>query len=278
MLEMPTEWRFGNPGELDPAAVNDFYDLVRKVSGQGNSWSIIEHYKSKFNGGSSWSSSESWAVSDLHSAMHGAASNAPAFIDAFWTGCEEVKSSYPGVAVPDVGVVNAVLAAHDEPYELRPPQLVRRGTIAPPAVQAPPGSLGDQARALIERSLVEADRLLLDQKPRQAVQEILWLLETVATAFEARDTGTGTVEGKYFNTIVRDLRKLNRGTAQSEILGWIAKLHGFLSSPSGGGVRHGAHLASGTLISLHEAQLYCNLTRSYIGYLLAELGDMAPRL
>jgi hypothetical protein len=277
MLEMPTKWRFGNPSELDPAAVNDFYDLVRKVSGQGNSWSILEHFKSKFNGGSSRSSSESWAVSDLHSAMHGAASNAPAFIDSFWTGCEEAKSSFPGVAVPDVGVVNAVLAQYDEPYELRPPQLIRRGLIAPPAVKTPPVSLGDQARALIERSLVEADRSLLDQKPRQAVQEILWLLETVSTAFEGRDSGTGTVEGKYFNTIVRDLRKLNPGTTQSEILGWIAKLHGFLSSPSGGGIRHGAHLASSKQISLHEAQLYCNLTRSYIGYLLSELEDLPPK-
>jgi hypothetical protein len=277
MLEMPSEWRFGNPGELDPAAVNAFYDLVRKVAGQGNSWSIIELFKSKFNGGTSWSSSESWAVSDLHSAMHGGASNAPAFIDAFWTGCEEVKSSYPAVAVPDVGVVNALLAQSGEPYELRPPKLVWRGKLAPPEVHTPPASLGDKARALIQRSLAEADRFILDQKPRQAVQEILWLLETVSTAFDGRDSGAGIVEGKYFNTIVRDLRKLNHGSAHSEILSWITKFHGFLSSPSGGGVRHGTHLASGRPISLHEAQLYCNLTRSYIGYLLAELDEMPSK-
>jgi hypothetical protein len=50
-------------------------------------------------------------------------------------------------------------------------------------------------------------------------------------------------------------------------------LHGFLSSPSGGGVRHGAHLSGKTELKLHEATLYCNLTRSYIGYLLAELAE-----
>ena len=271
MLDMPSNWRFGDPGELDPGAVNAFYDLVLKISGQGQSWSIIERFKAKFNGGASTSSNESWAMSDLHTAMHGAARNAPAFIDAFWTGCEEIKSDYPGVAVPDEEVVNALLAEHHELYEVRPPALVRRGSIAPPQVQAPPASLGEQARALIEQSLLQADRFLFDQRPRQAVQEILWLLETVSTAFEGRESGIGTVEGKYFSTIVRDLRRLNHGTALSEILGWIAKLYGFLSSPSGGGVRHGTHLADGRTISVHEAQLYCNLTRSYISWLFSEL-------
>lgn len=35
----------------------------------------------------------------------------------------------------------------------------------------------------IHASLDQADRLLLEQRPCQAVQEILWLLETVSTAF-----------------------------------------------------------------------------------------------
>lgn len=158
MLDMPTNWRFGAPGELDPGSVNGFYELVLKISGQGSSWSIIEHFKSKFNGGASRSSNESWAMSDLHTAMHGAARNAPAFVDAFWTGCEEIKAEYAGISVPDEGVVNALLAEHHELYEVRPPALVRRGSIAPPQVQAPPARLGEQARALIEQSLLQADR------------------------------------------------------------------------------------------------------------------------
>lgn len=103
------------------------------------------------------------------------------------------------------------------------------------------------------------------------------MLETVSTAFEGRESGGGTVEGKYFNTIVRDLRKLNDGKALGEVLGWIAKLHGFLSSPSGGGVRHGVHLSNGRPISLHEAQLYCNLTRSYLGYLMTEFDQLSRK-
>ena len=273
MLEMPSSWRFGDPGELDPAAVNDFYHLILKITGQDDSWSLLELFKSKFGGGFSRSSTESWAMSDLHSAMHGAANNAPAFIDAFWSACEEIKVSYPHVAVPDESVVNMIFADHGEPYQIRPPKLIAHGTIPAPLVAIPELSLGDRAKGLIEQSLIQADRFLLEGKPRQAVQEILWLLETVATAFEGRETELGTVEGKYFNSIVRDLRKLHPGKALSEVMGWISKLHGFLSSPSGGGVRHGTHISSGSDLSPHVAKLYCDLTRSYIAYLLAELAE-----
>lgn len=103
------------------------------------------------------------------------------------------------------------------------------------------------------------------------MQEILWLLETVATAFQGQESGAGTVEGKYFNEIIRNLRRNNRGSALAEALGWMSKMHGFLSSPRGGGVRHGTELAADVSPSIREAHLYCNLTRSYINYLLAEL-------
>jgi len=42
------------------------------------------------------------------------------------------------------------------------------------------------------------------------------------------------------------------------------------SSPTGGGVRHGADLKAGLVMQENEARLYCNLIRSYITFLLAE--------
>ena len=84
-----------------------------------------------------------------------------------------------------------------------------------------------------------------------------------------------TIEGKYFNEIIRALRNNNRGSALAEALGWMAKMHGFLSSPRGGGVRHGTQLAADVSPTLKEAHLYCNLTRSYINYLLAELAEQS---
>lgn len=40
-----------------------------------------------------------------------------------------------------------------------------------------------------------------------------------------------------------------------------------------GPVRHGTQLAADVSPTLKEAHLYCNLTRSYINYLLAELAE-----
>ena len=89
---------------------------------------------------------------------------------------------------------------------------------------------------------------------------------TVSTAF--RDEST--VTGKYFNEIVKELQTAGKGTAQAQILQWMKALHGHLSSPTGGGVRHGIDLKAGVAIEPHEARLYCNLIRSYITFLIEE--------
>ena len=60
-LSMPTEWRYGSPGEMPPAAVHAFNSLVHTIAGQSDSsWSVFELFKAKFSGGCSTSSSESW--------------------------------------------------------------------------------------------------------------------------------------------------------------------------------------------------------------------------
>ncbi|MCY1549928.1 hypothetical protein D9M68_861340 [compost metagenome] len=50
----------------------------------------------------------------------------------------------------------------------------------------------------------------------------------------------------------------------------MTNLYGYLSSPSGGGIRHGAMLNANLELNEGEARLYCDLTRSYIAYLLHE--------
>ncbi len=120
-LTMPTAWRYGSPGGMPPAAVNAFNSLVHTIAGQSeSSWSIFELFKSKFRGGYLWSSSESWAISDLHTGMMAAADNAPVFISAFWDGCVQVQAEHPEVGLPDADVVNQILYEHDVPYEVRP--------------------------------------------------------------------------------------------------------------------------------------------------------------
>lgn len=55
-----------------------------------------------------------------------------------------------------------------------------------------------------------------------------------------------------------------------QVLTWLTTLHGYLSSPTGGGVRHGVDLKSGITINADEGRLYCNLIRSYVTFLMAE--------
>lgn len=123
---------------------------------------------------------------------------------------------------------------------------------------------------MIHTSLQQAERLLHEGRGRQAVQESLWLLETVSTAFQGLSVADATIQGKYFNKIAEELRRHSPGTVLNQVLGWIGALHGFLSSPTGGGVRHGADLRAGLDVRDEDARLYCNLIRSYIGFLLVE--------
>lgn len=270
-LKLPKEWLYGSPGELDSRLIGAFDNLIEDIARQGDRWPILELFKQKFSPGCGTSSNESWATSDLFRAMETAIENGPKFVAAFWIGCEEVRHQYPDITLPDASIINGILASHGAPYEIIFPNLVTRDMQPMVQVIAPEQTVDESARELIQESLDQADRFLAERRPRPAVQEILWLLETVSTAFQGLDSGNGTVEGRYFNEIIRDLRKHNGGTTLREILGWINTLHGFLSSPSGGGVRHGTELSENASPSLAQAQLYCNLTKSYINYLLVEL-------
>ena len=55
-----------------------------------------------------------------------------------------------------------------------------------------------------------------------------------------------------------------------QVLAWVTTLHAYLSSPTGGGIRHGADLKKGIATQPNEARLYCNLIRSYISFLMVE--------
>lgn len=139
----------------------------------------------------------------------------------------------------------------------------------PIAVTTSPPSLDVQARTLIEQALQASERALAEGNGRQAVQEVLWLLETISTAFRSPDVFDGTIQGRYFNKIFGELRLRGRGH-QEQILQWMMTLHGYLSSPTGGGVRHGVDLKEGLALGIDEARLYCNLIRSNLTFLMAE--------
>lgn len=288
-LKFKGAWRFNPPADgrfvnraISDSAVEECIDLIMKVATQGDRQEVLEHFKSRFCTASgaahSWSSNASWAEADLRTYAYEAARNAPLFIEAFYDACQSFGENDPDMWTPDVDMINGVLARHRIGYEIRPPRLEPREDTAPVvAVVEPPPTLVERAADILQSSLSRSEELLSQGRGREAVQESLWLLETVATAFRGLETGMETVGGKYFNQIVKELRKSNAGTTLERVLAWVTALHGYLSSPTGGGVRHGLDLDEGVQISDNEARLFCNLIRSYLSFLLVEHERLARR-
>jgi hypothetical protein len=274
MLKFNGAWRFDTPGPVADGVSADFSRLIGKIAAQGNLQRVLEHFKNYFAGAvgttSSWSSSASWAETDLRGYMDESAANAPLFIEAFYDACESLQHAHPDYAVPDVPFINRILSSRNAGYRIQPPHLISE--IDHLAVEVPPEplSLDQQAQEIIQQSLKQSEQLLSEGRDRQAVQEILWLLETVSTAFQGLETGSGTIQGKYFNKIADDLRKHHKGKTLDQVLAWVSILYGYLSSPTGGGIRHGTDLKTGIVIQPNEARLFCNLIRSYISYLMVE--------
>jgi len=242
------------------------------VAAQGNRWAILEHFKRYFAGAcgstANRSSSESWAESDLNNLIWQAADNAPLFIEAFYEGCEALRGD--DFTLPEVGRINRILADHQAGFEIRLPAIVAVGIHKLIPVPERYQSLDEQAQDLVQQSFRDSERLLSEGHPRQAVQEILWLMESVLTAFKGLSAGETTIEAKYFNKIAIELRTKMKGQTIEQVLTWLTTLHGYLSSPTGGGVRHGVDLKSGITINADEGRLYCNLIRSYVTFLMAE--------
>jgi hypothetical protein len=95
-------------------------------------------------------------------------------------------------------------------------------------------------------------------------------MERVFTAFKGLSAGDTTIEGKNFNKIAQELRTHTKGKSIEQVLGWMTTPHGYLSSPTGGGIPHGVDLRAGITIDADEGRLYCNLIRSYVTFLMAE--------
>ena len=273
MLEFEGRWRFESPGELSGDVVSDvFTQIICKVVSQGVSASLLEIFKRRFaqaaGKSSIRSSSESWAESDLLSYMQDASENAALFIEALYDGLLDTTKRLQPATIPPWPYVNQVLAPSG--YAIDPPVLSMGALVTPVAVPTHVPSLDAQANSLIQTSLSKSETFLTTGEYRAAVQEILWLLETISTAFQGAQYPDGDVTGKYFSKIIGDLRRLNHGRTLSQVIGWMESVYGYLSSPTGGAIRHGATLNSGLTLTEGEARLYCDLTRSYINYLLHE--------
>ena len=119
-LKYPGEWKFEGVGFGIPReAVNDFIELILNTS--DGSKEVVEDFKAAF-GGSGFSSSYDWAVSDMCAAVSAKSSNAVSFVDSLWKGVEEAKAQ--DRQVPSDRAINQILAKHDIPLKIVPPNLL----------------------------------------------------------------------------------------------------------------------------------------------------------
>ena len=273
MLNFDPGWRFQSPAHLPSQAVWAFQALISRLTDPGAPRRTLELFKRYFAAAAgepySSSSNASWAQTDLERLMGSAAENAPLFIEAFYDACKHLEGTGQAPPLP-LAVVNRLLAEHETGFKIEPPDLVATRAIPPVAVEVDAPSLDEEALLLIHKSLGQAQQLLREGLGRQAVQESLWLLETVFTSFRGLPVETATVQGKYFNKIADELRRGGSNPQLTQVLGWITTLHGYLSSPTGGGVRHGTDIATTVRLDSNDALLYCNLIRSYVTFLLGE--------
>ena len=273
MLEFSGEWRYDSPGGVVPEVEHKFRNLIERVCVQGEQKPMYEHFKRYFATAAGVqhfdSSSSSWASTDLDRVMSQAAENAPLFIEAFYDACEALEIRYPEMQLPGVERINRILSEHETGYYIDPPKLITNSEHSLLRIQNQTPTLDSEYFPKIEDALRAADSALRKGNTRQAIQEMLWALESTSTLFRDEYFLNGKIHGDYFNKIIGSLQIQAKGH-QKQILDWMMKLHGYLSSPKGGGIRHGVDLRDGLDLELNEARLFCDLLRSYLTYLISE--------
>lgn len=288
-LQLPPSSRFAiNPEQLPPEFVVEIHELLLKISRSRTTLQnavdrqpILEEFKKHFSLAAAKphyaSSSAFFAEFDLRERMKEAAANAPVFLEALHD-CLEATRTHGGFHVPDFEYVNDISRRHSVGYAITPPNLIKvvhvEGAVTAPAL---PESLAETAGSILNASMTRAEELLANGNPRGAVLEELWMLESLSTAFRGVKLPTGEVRGTYFNQIAKELRGASPGTTLERVMDWLSQLHGYLSAPAGGGIRHGLDLSRGTEVTPAGARLFINLILSYVTFLLSEHERLVTR-
>jgi hypothetical protein len=221
------------------------------------------------------STSMYFAPDDARTAMERATENAPIFISAFYAACKKIKKQFGTKTAPGVPVINQLLTVHRLGYTIEPPNLVLRDQVEVIPVRA--SAVLEQAQARFRDAIERSQRLLEENNGDEAVAQIWWLLESIVLSFAGRKINGQEIAGTYFNEVAKSLK---RAAGDAAVMGvtsrWLESLQSYLSGPAEAGIRHGRHLHLEGLRK-HEAELFCNLTRSYISYLLAEYETLTSK-
>lgn len=259
--------------KVPPDAVENFFGILTRAANRtGDPEEVYYIIRSQFSEAMGLpiyrSSSLYFAPGDARAAMDTAAENAPVFISAFYETCEQIRQQFGSRTAPSVPVMNRLLEMHRLGYVIAPPDLAVREQVEVVPVQSTTAL--EQAKARF-RDAIERSRVLLEENNGdEAVAQIWWLLESIMLSFPGCRLNEQEISGTYFNEVTRSLR---RAAGDAAVMGavtrWLEALQSYLSGPSEAGIRHGRHLHMEGL-KKHEAELFCNLSRSYISYLLSE--------
>lgn len=278
-LTAPPDGSYINSKIPSEAVERFFLVLTRSANRTPDAEEVFFIIRSEFNEASGVpvyrSSSMKFAPGDAKEAMDRAAENAPIFISAFYGTCQKIEEQFGSKAAPSVAVMNRLLEIHHIGYVIDPPSLLLREQVE--VVPVPSTTVLEQAQARFRESIERSRVLLEEDKGDEAVSQIWWLLESIVLSFAGSMLNGQEITGTYFNEVAKALKRAaGDGAAMGTVARWLEALQSYLSGPGEAGIRHGRHLHLGGL-KKHEAELLCNLTRSYIAYLLAEYELLTTR-
>jgi hypothetical protein len=259
--------------KIPPDAVEDFFGILTRAANRtGDAEEVYYTIRAAFSEAMGLpvyrSSSMYFAAGDARTAMERAAENAPVFISAFYGTCKQIKKQFGTKMAPSVPVMNRLLDMHRLGYVIAPPNLALREQVEVVPVRS--STVLQQAQVRFRDAIERSRQLLEEDKGDEAVTQIWWLLESIVLSFSGCNMNGQEIGGTYFNEVSKSLK---RGAGDAAVMGavarWLEALQSYLSGPGEAGIRHGRHLHMEGL-KRHEAELFCNLTRSYISYLLSE--------
>lgn len=285
-------WRFSPPNHpslisttVPQEALDDLKELAQKLSGfsSGGMWDGVETFKKNLYHAagipySGRSSSEGWAVTDLGIALSNLQSKPPLLIEAFVDAGRALQDSTGRPLLSDPTPLNEVLSSHRLAYTVQGDELLLTGGVTPSHTPAP--TLLENTHNELWQRWSRADQLLSENRPREAVDSIWYVVESVLLVYRGTKVGDAVVEGTYFNEIAKSLRKASGAeTGLSLIFPIVLKiaeqLQSFLSAPNQGGVRHG--IAAGTApIDPAAAKLLISFCKALSTFLCEQYTRLAP--
>ncbi|MFP2929487.1 serine/threonine protein kinase [Pyxidicoccus sp. 3LG] len=137
-LNFPADWRFAKGiYNVPEEAKNAFEALFTKIaSSSPNAKAVYEMVKRRF-GMPGLSSSESWAQSDMETAMRSLMDSAPEFAEAIWLSIQDLREA--GRAVPSLAVVNQMFTKTGLGFIVDPPRLVQHVTFTAQPLESEDG-------------------------------------------------------------------------------------------------------------------------------------------